>query len=66
MIPQNRFEVLSSRVMKCGVEIERQEGKRKKEEVIQCFKCKKEKHQWKECQKRRQKGKERVVQVVAP
>jgi len=34
LIPQNRFEVLSSRVMKCGVEIGRQEDKRKEEEVI--------------------------------
>jgi len=33
-IPQNRFEVLSSRVMRYGVEIRKQERKRKEEEVI--------------------------------
>ena len=37
-ILQNRFEVLSSRVMRCRVEIRRQERERKEEEAIQCFK----------------------------
>jgi len=31
---QNRFEVLSSRVIRCGVEIRRQEGNRKEGEAI--------------------------------
>jgi len=31
---QNIFEMLSSRVMKCGVEIRKQKKKRKEEEVI--------------------------------
>jgi len=44
-IPQNRFEVLSSRVMKCGVEIRRQERDGKeKGKAICCFKCKEERH----------------------
>jgi len=30
--PQNRFEVLSSRMMRCGVEIRRQEVEKKEEE----------------------------------
>jgi len=53
-------------VIRCGVEIRRQEGDRKEEEAIQCFKCKEEGHWWKECQKRRKEGRERVVWVVAP
>ena len=43
-VPQNRFEMLSSRVMRCRVEIRRQEGDRKEGEAIQCFKCKEEGH----------------------
>jgi len=31
---QNIFEMLSSRVMKCGIEIRKQKKKRKEEEVI--------------------------------
>jgi len=42
---QNRFEMLSSRVMKYGVEIRKQKRERKKEEVIQCFKYREEGHQ---------------------
>jgi len=57
---QNRFEMLSSRVMRCGVEIRKQERKRK-EEVIRCFKYREEEHQWKECPRR---GKERGERVV--
>jgi len=30
--------------MRCRVEIRRQEGDRKEEEAIQCFKCKEEGH----------------------
>jgi len=58
---QNRFEMLLSRVMRCGVEIRKQERERKKEEVIWCFKCGEEEHQWKECPRR---GKERGERVV--
>jgi len=67
LIPQNRFEVLSSRVMRCGVEIRKQERDRKKEgKAICCFKCKEEGHQWKECPERRKERRERVVQMVVP
>jgi len=65
-IPQNRFKVLLSRVMKCGVEIRRQErDKKEKGKAICCFKYKEERHWWKECPKRRKEGRERVVWVVA-
>jgi len=43
-IPQNRFEILSSRVMRCGVEIRRQERERKEKKAIWCFKCREEGH----------------------
>jgi len=67
LIPQNRFEVLSSRVMRCGVEIRRQERDRKEEgKAICCFKCKEEGHRWKECPERRKERRERVVQVAVP
>jgi len=46
LVPQNGFEMLSSRVMRCGVEIRKQERKRKKkEEAIRCFKCREEGYQ---------------------
>jgi len=45
LIPQNRFEMLSSRVMRCEVEIRKQERDRKEEgKAISCFKCKEEGH----------------------
>jgi len=67
LIPQNRFEVLSSRVMRCRIEIRRQERDRKEEEkTICCFKCKEEGYQWKECLERRKERRKRVVQVVVP
>ena len=59
-ISQNRFEVLSSRVMRCRVEIKRQERERKEEKAILCFKCREEGYRWKECPKR---GKERGERV---
>jgi len=66
-IPQNRFEVLSSRVMRCGVEIRRQErDKKEKGKAICCFKCKEKEHQWKEHPEGRKKGRKRVVQVAVP
>jgi len=46
-IPQNRFEVLLSKVMRCGVEIIRRQERDRKEEgkAICCFKyCKEEKY----------------------
>ena len=45
-MPQNKFEVLKSRVMQCGVE-----GKmiRSVKVVVECFKCGKEGHKCREC-----------------
>ena len=59
-ISQNKFKVLASRVIRCGVEeviIRRQETKEKK--VMKCFRCwKKEHYKWKclniEVKRRRQ------------
>jgi len=34
LVPQNRFEVLSSRVMRCGIEIGKQEGEKKEREAV--------------------------------
>jgi len=43
-ILQNRFEVLLSRVIRCGVEIRKQKRERKEEEAIQCFKYREAEH----------------------
>ena len=43
-IPQNRFEILSSRVIRYRVEIRRQERERKEKKAIWCFKCREEGH----------------------
>jgi len=67
LIPQNRFKMLSSRVMRCEVEIRRQKRDKKEEgKAISCFKCKEEEHQWKECPERRKERRERVVRVAVP
>jgi len=41
---QNRFKMLSSRMMKYGVKIRKQKRERKEKEAIQCFKYKEEEH----------------------
>ena len=38
VIPKNKFEMLSSRVIRCGVELRRQKMK-EKGWVVKCFKC---------------------------
>jgi len=45
-MPQNKFEVLKSRVMQCGVE-----GRmiRSVRVVVECFKCGEEGHKCREC-----------------
>ena len=59
--------MLSSRVMRCRVEIREQERDRKeKRKAICCFKCKKERYQQKECLERKKERRERVVQVAVP
>ena len=65
LVSQNRFEALSSRVIRCGVEIRRQEKDRKEErKAIHCFKCRGEGYQWKECPKGRKEGRKGVVWVA--
>jgi len=43
-VPQNRFKVLSSRVMRCGVEMRKQKEEKKEGKAVQCFKCRSEGH----------------------
>jgi len=45
-MPQNKFEVLKSRVMQCGVE---EKAIRSVRVVVECFKCGKEGHKCREC-----------------
>jgi len=45
-MPQNKFEILSSRVMQCRVE---ERTIRSVRVVVRCFKCKKEGHKCREC-----------------
>jgi len=44
LVPQNRFKVLSSKVMRCGVEIRKQKEEKKEEKAVQCFKYRSEGH----------------------
>jgi len=46
-MPQNKFEILKSRVMQCGVEERVVRGTRR--EVVRCFKCREEEHKCREC-----------------
>ena len=46
-MPQNKFEILRSRVMQCGVEKRVVRGARR--EVVRCFKCREEGHKCREC-----------------
>jgi len=46
-MPQNKFEVLSSRIMQCGVEERVVRGMRTV--VVRCFKCREEGHKCREC-----------------
>jgi len=46
-IPQNKFEILSGRVMQCGVE-ERM-IRRIEVVVVECFKCGEKGHKCREC-----------------
>jgi len=47
VIPQNKFEVLKSRIMQCGVE----EGMIRRIGVVEveCFKCREKGHKCKKC-----------------
>jgi len=46
-VPQNKYEVLKSRVMQCGVEERVVRGARRK--VVRCFKCREEGNKCREC-----------------
>jgi len=46
-IPQNKFEILSSRVMQC--EVEERMIRSIRVAVIKCFKCREERHKCREC-----------------
>jgi len=46
--PQNKFKILASRVMTCGVELSRQKTKHEKWRV-ECYKCGEEGHKCREC-----------------
>jgi len=48
-MPQNKFEILKSRVMQCGVE---ERVVRSVRVVVKCFKCGEERHKCRECPKR--------------
>jgi len=47
VIPPNKFEVLSSRVMQCGVK--ERIIKRHEVVVVECFKCREKGHKCREC-----------------
>jgi len=47
VVPQNKFEVLKSRVMQCGVEEKTVRSMRTT--VVECFKCEEEEHKCREC-----------------
>jgi len=44
---QDKFEILASRVMRCGVELRKQEAEERWR--IKCYKCGEERHKCKEC-----------------
>ena len=61
-VPQNKFEVLESRVMQCGVE--EKTIRRHEVVVIKCFKCGEKGHKCRECPLWEKK--ERMVDVAKP
>ena len=65
LVPQNRFEVIASRVMQCGV---REEAKVRRQETVeegvQCFRCQGVEHyKWK-CPNIKEKKKRRSEEVT--
>jgi len=46
-VPQNKYEVLKSRAMQCGVEERVVRSVRRA--VVRCFKCREERHKCREC-----------------
>jgi len=64
VISQNKFEMLSSRVIRCKVELRRQETE-EKSWVVECFKCGEEEHKCRECPLWERERKMRVVEEAA-
>jgi len=61
--PQNKFEVLSSRVMQCNM---KEKIIRKQEMVkVKCFKCGEERHKCRECSLWKREKKLQVVEEAA-
>ena len=63
-IPQNKFKMLTSRVIRCGLEermIRRQEEVRR----VECFKCGEKGHKCKECLLWKKEKKREVEKVMA-
>jgi len=62
-VPQNKFEVLSSRVMQCGVK----ERIIRRQEIVEveCFKCREKGHKCRECSLWKTERKMRVEGEVA-
>jgi len=47
IVPQNKFEVLKSRVMQCGVE--ERTIRRMEVAEVECFECREKGHKYREC-----------------
>jgi len=61
-MPQNKFEILKSRVMQCG--IEERVVRSVRMEAVRCFKCREEGHKCRECPL--WKNKEKTARVTRP
>jgi len=57
-IPQNKFEILSSRVMQCGIE---EKTIRSIRVGVKCYKCREEGHKYRECPLAGRKKEKRVA-----
>jgi len=62
-MPQNKFEVLKSRVMQCG--IEERVVRSMRMAVVRCFRCREEGHKCRECPSWIKKRKEKRAACVA-
>jgi len=60
--PQNKFEVLSSRVMQCNVK--KRMIRKQKTVKVECFKCREKRHKCRECSLWKGEKKLRVVEEM--
>ena len=65
LAPQNKFKVLASKVIKCKVELRRQEIE-EKGQVVECFKCKEKGHKYRKCPEQKKRKETRVAHVTMP